>query len=38
MFYDLIMTLKKKYGVNIDDSAFMASDPSAVAVKPEGKL
>lgn len=38
MFYDLIMTLKKKYGVNIDDSAFTANDPLAATEKPEGKL
>ncbi len=38
LFYDLIMTLKKKYGVNIDERAFAANDPLVKEDKPESKI
>jgi peptidyl-prolyl cis-trans isomerase C len=38
LFYELVMALKKKYGVNIDESAFDSIDPSKQEEKPDGVI
>ncbi|MCX5677772.1 MAG: peptidylprolyl isomerase [Candidatus Omnitrophica bacterium] len=38
LFYELVMALKKKYGVNIDESAFSSKDPLKKEDKPDGEI